>query len=127
MTEFGLATVFGSVCFCSTFVPAFAHLVNFGVLKPRPALTKDELAQNRSLMKSYMRDMLFTIGGICLFYHFLAIESLSLTQCLLLLMLFLVYVGVIFYQQYGKLDTENEQRSNEEGDTEEGITAGEVS
>ena len=98
MTEFGLATVFGSVCFCSTFVPAIAHLANFGVLKPRPALTKDELAQNKSLMKAYMRDMLFVIGGICLFYHFLAIESLSLTQCLLLLMLFLVYVGVIYYQ-----------------------------
>ena len=31
MTEFGLATVFGSVCFCVTFVPAFAYLVNFGV------------------------------------------------------------------------------------------------
>ena len=31
MTEFGLATVFGSVCFCVTFVPAFAYLVNFGL------------------------------------------------------------------------------------------------
>lgn len=31
MTEFGLATVFGSVCFCVTIVPAFAHLLNFGL------------------------------------------------------------------------------------------------
>ena len=39
MTEFGLATVFGSVTFCTTFVPAFAHLANFGILKARPNLT----------------------------------------------------------------------------------------
>jgi len=31
MTEFGLATVFGSVCFCTTFVPAFAYLINYGI------------------------------------------------------------------------------------------------
>ena len=78
MTEFGLATVFGSVCFCTTFVPAFAHLLIYGVRKPRPPLTKKEIEQNQSLMKSYGRDMLFTIGGLCLFYHFLAMESLSL-------------------------------------------------
>ena len=46
MTEFGLATVFGSVCFCTTFVPAFAHLVNFGIRKPRPELTKEEVESN---------------------------------------------------------------------------------
>ena len=43
MTEFGLATVFGSVCFCVTFVPAFAYLLNYGLLKAKPTPTKHEL------------------------------------------------------------------------------------
>ena len=42
MTEFGLANVFGSVAFCTTFVPAFAYLVNFGLLKAKPALSEAE-------------------------------------------------------------------------------------
>jgi Ca2+/Na+ antiporter len=46
MTEFGLATVFGSVCFCTTIVPAIAHLLNYGLLEPRPLLTAEELVQN---------------------------------------------------------------------------------
>ena len=79
MTEFGLATVFGSVCFCTTFVPAFAYLVNYGCRKPRPELTKEELVQNDSLMKAFTRELLFIIGGMALYYHFLAMESLSLS------------------------------------------------
>ena len=50
MTEFGLANVFGSVAFCSTFVPAFAYLINYGVMKAKPALTESEVKQNESLM-----------------------------------------------------------------------------
>ena len=42
MTEFGIATVFGSVCFCTTFVPGVAHLMNYGCRKPRPELTESE-------------------------------------------------------------------------------------
>ena len=97
MTEFGLATVFGSVCFCVTFVPAFAHLINFGVKKARPPLTKDELASNAALMRAFTRDSVFIIVGMALFYHFLVSESLTVTQCILLLLLFLVYVGIICY------------------------------
>ena len=41
MTEFGLATILGSVCFCTTFVPGAAHLINFGCRKARPELTKE--------------------------------------------------------------------------------------
>ena len=98
MTEFGLATVFGSVCFCASFVPAFAHLINFGVSKPRPQLTREEQEQNKSLIKSYGRDMLFIIFGLCLYYHFLATESLSMVQCILLLLVFFIYIAVIYYQ-----------------------------
>ena len=43
MTEFGLATVFGSVCFCVTFVPAFAYFANYGIRNARPEPSKDEL------------------------------------------------------------------------------------
>jgi Ca2+/Na+ antiporter len=36
MTEFGVATIFGSVCFATAFVPAAAHLVNYGLKDSRP-------------------------------------------------------------------------------------------
>ena len=49
MTEFGLASTFGSVVFCTTFVPAFAYFVNFGICKARPDLTSDEIKQNQRL------------------------------------------------------------------------------
>ena len=40
-----------------------------------------------------------------LFYHFLANESLSLLQCIDLMLLFAAYVAVICYQQwYGRKD-----------------------
>ena len=56
MTEFGLATVFGSVCFCTTFVPAVAYLLNYGVRRARPAPTQKELDSNESLKRAFMRD-----------------------------------------------------------------------
>ena len=99
MTEFGLATVFGSVCFCTTIVPAFAHLINYGVTKPRPSLTQEEIEQNEHLMKSFLREMIFIIIGLSLFYSFLEKESLSLGQCIILLMVFLLYVAAVAYQQ----------------------------
>ena len=68
MTEFGLATVFGSVCFATTFIPAFAYLVNFGVRESRPALTSDEKIQNEKLMPVFLRDMGFICIGLVLFY-----------------------------------------------------------
>ena len=46
MTEFGLASVIGSVVFVVTFVPAFAYFVNYGILKARPELTEQELESN---------------------------------------------------------------------------------
>ena len=44
--------------------------------------------------------MIFLIFGMCMFYHFLAMESLRLGQCILLLLLFLIYFAVICYQQW---------------------------
>ena len=44
--------------------------------------------------------MIFQIAGMCLFYHFMATESLTLRQCVLFLLMFLLYVAVICYQQW---------------------------
>ena len=68
MTEFGLANVFGSVAFCTTFVPAFAYLINYGLVKARPALTEAEAKKNESLMAAFVRDMSFLILGMSLYY-----------------------------------------------------------
>ena len=42
--------------------------------------------------------MLFIIIGMSLFYHFMAMESLTFTQCISLMVLFLVYVAVVIFQ-----------------------------
>ena len=79
MTEFGLANVFGSVAFCTTFVPAFAYLINYGLCKARPAITEKEAKANESLIAAFVRDMSFCIVGMGLYYYFMKIQSLSLS------------------------------------------------
>lgn len=98
MTEFGLATVFGSVCFCCTFVPAIAYFANYGIRNARPPASAKEVASNGRLMKAFSRDMTFQIFGLGLYYHFLAMESLTLTQCILLILVFCGYIAVICFQ-----------------------------
>ena len=100
MTEFGLANVFGSVAFCTTFVPAFAYLINFGLFKAKPALTEADVKKNESLMVAFVRDMSFIILGEVLFYHFLDLNSLSVTQCVILMAIFVVYIAVVCIQQW---------------------------
>ena len=39
MVEFGLALMFGSVVFCTTFVPSAAYFINYGIRNPRPEPT----------------------------------------------------------------------------------------
>jgi len=36
MTEFGVATILGSVCFATCFIPAAAHLAIYGLSNPKP-------------------------------------------------------------------------------------------
>ena len=43
MTEFGLATVFGSIPFVMAFVPGVSYFAIFGVRNQRPALTQREI------------------------------------------------------------------------------------
>ena len=39
MVEFGLALIFGGVVFCTTFVPAAAYFLNYGIWNSRPEPT----------------------------------------------------------------------------------------
>lgn len=59
-------------------------------------------------MAAFTRDILFQILGMCMYYHFMAKESLDLNQCIFLLLLFLIYIAVICYQQWQKSTSSNE-------------------
>ena len=43
MAEFGLATVFGSVCFATSLIPAASYFMNYGIKHPRPPETPSEI------------------------------------------------------------------------------------
>jgi len=91
-----MATVLGSASFCVTFVPGIAYFLNYGCRKARPPPSQEEQVQNRSLLKSFARDMTFIILGLLLFYCDLVHGTLNVFQCLILLLLFGVYVGVLW-------------------------------
>ena len=43
MCEFGLATVFGSVCFATSLIPSVSYFINYGIRNPRPPETPNEI------------------------------------------------------------------------------------
>lgn len=45
MTEFGLAVVFGGMCFACTMIPVVAYSLNFGCRKKRPPPSTDFVYQ----------------------------------------------------------------------------------
>lgn len=96
MTEFGVATILGSVCFATCFIPAVAHLANYGLAKAKPPASEIELAQNRKLLKIFLRDMAFIIVGLVSFYYFLADGAITQIDLTLFLVMFLAY-GVAFW------------------------------
>ncbi len=49
-------------------------------------------------MKAFLRDIAFIILGLAAYWHFLAKESITLYQCMSLILLFLIYVAVICFQ-----------------------------
>ena len=98
MTEFGVGTIFGSVVFCVTFVPAFAYFVVYGITKERPELTETEIQQNVRLRKIFIREMFFIIVGIGLFYLIMDNFSITLFEASMFLVLFVVYLIVVFVQ-----------------------------
>lgn len=67
-------------------------------------------------MKAFKRDMLFSIFSLVLFYWFLAEETISLEECIGLIFVFILYVAVIAYQQWGatSADKSLEKASDEE-------------
>ena len=95
MVEFGIALMFGSVVFCTTFVPATAYFLNYGIREPRPTPTKKEQAQFDNLLPIYMRDMGFVSLSLAMFYYFMEVDTLNLGEVLTLLGLFLVYVVML--------------------------------
>ena len=78
MTEFGIAVTFGSVVFVVTLVPAFAYFFNYGIRKPRPELTPEELRQNEGLKKLFIRDMVFIMLGLGLYYFYFDNYSINI-------------------------------------------------
>jgi Ca2+/Na+ antiporter len=77
MTEFGMATILGSVCFATCFIPAAAHLATYGLQKPKPELTDQERESNQKLLQIFVRDMAFIIIGLALFYYFLSVGAIT--------------------------------------------------
>jgi len=96
MVEFGIALMFGSVVFCTTFVPAVAYFLNYGIREPRPKPTEKELTQFANLMPIYLRDMGFVSLSLLMFYYFMVVDTLNFGQVVSLLLLFVVYVVLLY-------------------------------
>ena len=91
MTEFGVATNLGSVCFSTCFIPAAAHLVNYGIASPKPETTEIEKQHLIKLQSIFMRDMTFVIVGLILFYHFLEVGAITQSNLVVFFVLFIIY------------------------------------
>jgi len=98
MTEFGLATVFGGIAFCVTLVPAFGYLVNFGLREARPAASPEKVIANQRFFKLFSRDMSFMAISLALYYLFLEKGAIKVQQVIVLLLVFVAYLYVVYYQ-----------------------------
>ena len=107
MTEFGVGTIFGSIVFCVTFVPAFAYFTVYGFKEARPELTPDEVRSHEKLRVIFIREMSFIAVGLAVFYVILENFSVTLFECCMFLVLFLVYIIFVFLQdKYSDRDAE---------------------
>ena len=117
MTEFGLACVFGSVCFATLMIPAVSYLLNFGIKNPRPAETARETKQREDLLPQFLRDMVTIIIGLSMYYHVLEHHTITFSNCMSFFVLAIFYLLVSFGMQYqrGLRDiAEKKQREDEE-------------
>ena len=71
MTEFGLANNFGHVIFDISLIPAMAYLVNYGLMKERPAIEGEEKRQTYNLVGIMVRDFTFVLISLALYFYFL--------------------------------------------------------
>ena len=116
MVEFGLALMFGSVVFCTTFVPAAAYFLNYGIKNPRPAPKTKELLQFKNLMPVYIRDMGFVTLSLAMFYYFMEFGTLNLQEVISLLLLFMVYVVLLYVMHQQRVRREQKEKKLREED-----------
>lgn len=121
MTEFGLATVFGSVCFATTFIPAAAYLMNYGIRNPRPTETPIEKQQRDNLLPQYLRDMTFIIVGLSMFWYCLKDNTIKFSHCLSFFFLSIIYITLTFSMQYQRSLRDAEQAKKKEEENESGM------
>ena len=112
MTEFGLATVFGSIPFVIAFVPAVSYFAIFGVRNPRPALTQREIKQTENLLPVFLRDVGFLIIGLLTFHFIMEFPSINFTQALGFLSLFVLYAVISGMMQHQR--SQRNQKDEEE-------------
>ena len=96
MTEFGMATVFGSIPFCVALVPAIAYTANFGCCRKRPDASVEQKESDKVFMKLVARDMFFIIVSLALFYSFMGKSSITIGEAYSLLVLFIIYVILVY-------------------------------
>jgi Ca2+/Na+ antiporter len=114
MTEFGVATILGSVCFATCFIPAVAHLANYGLREPKPQSSELEIAQNNKLLSVFMRDMAFIIAGLISLYYFLAVGSITQLNLVLFLLMFVAYAVAFWHVSKKTIDEVGARKKNED-------------
>jgi Ca2+/Na+ antiporter len=69
-TEFGLAVVFGGMCWACTMIPSIAYILNFGCRKTRPEQSTKTLAvaETRRFKFSFIRDMTVALVSMVAYY-----------------------------------------------------------
>ena len=100
MTEFGVSLVIGGVAFAVTLVPVVAYLLNFGVMKPRPAPPADDpdyLRVTTRFKNCFMRDMCFIMFSLTLYFIALERGTITTLTASLQLVLFLIYAIVVYF------------------------------
>jgi Ca2+/Na+ antiporter len=97
MTEFGIATVFGSIPFAIAFVPAFAFLANYGLTGKVPSVSLEQQSEDSKYLKLVMRDMCFICASLLLFYVYLEKSTITLNEVLSFLIIFVVYIVLVYF------------------------------
>lgn len=113
MTEFGVATILGSVCFATCFIPAIAHLTNYGLKHAKPLPTEIEFQQNKLLLGIFLRDMSFTISGLLLLYYFLEAGSIKHKNLTVFMIMFFAYAILLVMQSTEIVDEKGLRKKNE--------------
>lgn len=100
--EFGLACILGGVAFSLSFVPAFAFWANWGLLcgpdRNEAPIDLKSVHKKERLMLHIIRDIMFILSALGLYYVFLPTGKIFLWQVAILLGLFVIYIIVFILQ-----------------------------